>query len=148
MDLFKEIIGKQTNLDLKDIASEQLGNLLSWKEVSIDKDNKISITSKCVFYLAGQCANESLGLEIETLTLNGKTFVPSSTGEGSGLQSLTASTVMAGKNLSSAMKVWSYGEQLWLNIGIIPTEKKSTSQTTAGTSEEGEESTTWAGVWK
>jgi hypothetical protein len=29
MDLFKEIIGKQTNLDLKDIASEQLGNLLS-----------------------------------------------------------------------------------------------------------------------
>jgi hypothetical protein len=127
----------------------------SWKEIepSLDKWKKISIVSSCVFYLSGQCCNESIGLQIESISIKAldKSLIGgwenwAYTAEGTPVNTQEASTRIAGRNLSSAMKVGSYAEELWLGLSLIPTEKKDNSSTTTGTEEGGEGSTSEAGI--
>ncbi|MEI8007962.1 MAG: hypothetical protein WCI00_00495 [bacterium] len=40
----------------------------------VDSFKKINISTKRIFYLLGECGNESLGMQIEGITIN--TFIP------------------------------------------------------------------------
>ena len=47
-------------------------NLITNKKAEFTIDNKkinVTLNSKMVFYLLGECGNESLGLQIESLTV-------------------------------------------------------------------------------
>lgn len=114
-----------------------------------------------MFYLAGQCANESIGLQIDSITatklnviINNNGTYGGYTAEGTPIQKLSSSTTIAGRNLSSAMKVGSYAETLGINAGIVPTERigtplpeaQDTSTTQAGIDGVGDSSGTIANI--
>lgn len=69
----KTMVLEKFNLLLKNkgitITSDQLPALLKWESLSIDSWRKISIDISRVFYLLGECANESLGMKIEGIKI-------------------------------------------------------------------------------
>ena len=57
---------------LKDTTKETLATLellMQWKEITIDSWDKISIDMDWVFYLLGDCCNESLGMKIKNIKI-------------------------------------------------------------------------------
>ena len=65
---------KTTSADIE----PHLADFLSGKDITIkfdvDSFKKINISTKRMFYLLGECGNESLGVQIEGITIN--TFIP------------------------------------------------------------------------
>lgn len=138
----------ETGKPLND-RSNNLWKLLNWEEVSVDNwTKKVKIDLSWKFYLLGDCCNESIwaaigGISIRTPKENGSTWIRSA--EAKPEAKYTSSTQIAGRNLSSGMKVGSYGEEMWLNLSVVPTEQKWWSRTWAGV-ETQEDSHTWVGV--
>ena len=48
------------------------------------------------------------------------------------IENKVASTTIAGRNLSSSMKAWSYAEEVWVDLSLVKTEKKSDDESGAG----------------
>lgn len=51
------------------IMEKDIPTLLTWKYLSIDSFRKISIDITRMFYLLGECGNESLGMKIENINI-------------------------------------------------------------------------------
>lgn len=137
MKTFKERIttlckSKDITIDLeKDDAINQIidGTL------PIDNtDKKVRLNVDWVFYLLGECCNESLGMKIKGLDIITTTIVPvvPVIPDLPPVVTYESSTHIAGRNLSSGMKVGSYGENGEVNFGLIRTEKRDGSETVAG----------------
>lgn len=68
---------KDKNIDIKaDYLEKNLTNILTWKELAIDSFRKITINSSRMFYLLGECGNESLGMQLNGITIHEFTNVP------------------------------------------------------------------------
>jgi len=69
----KKMVVDKINLLLKKnnitITENQLPTLIKWDKLTIDSSTKISIDSNWVFYLLGECGNESFGMEIKGITI-------------------------------------------------------------------------------
>jgi hypothetical protein len=62
----------KTKYPTLDLSNNKLKDLIEKKETKVTIDNRdinIKIDSKMMFYLLGECANESLGIMIEKITV-------------------------------------------------------------------------------
>lgn len=62
---------KESNLSSK-LSDEDLKKLLKWEEIELDISNgkcKVMLDVKYVFYLMGECANESVGMQLWKLSI-------------------------------------------------------------------------------
>jgi hypothetical protein len=99
---------------------KQLELLIQWKEITIDSWDKISIDLDWVFYLLGDCCNESLGMKIKNIKI--QKFIPgtvvawryAATGITDkeykwGMDLYTKSHSISNRVITKEMKVWVKG---------------------------------------
>ena len=82
-----------------------------------------------------ECVNESIGLKILELTMEetkDENIYKKYDAQGVAIENKVASTTIAGRNLSSSMKAWSYAEEVWVDLSLVKTEKKSDDESGAG----------------
>lgn len=124
-----DMITKSINTQLPEwesnLTTDQIFDLLSWK--SLDIWEKIfTLNSECVFYLLWECANESVWLKINWLTIKTKTETPviidPTIKKESYWWSITPVDEYDGwidisaRNLSVAMVPWAYEHRFWINL--------------------------------
>ncbi len=73
MSLEKQFTKQWVSVSLKNSdytkTRDTLQQLLSWKEIKVASWEKIRIDISYIFYLLGECCNESLGIKINSLTI-------------------------------------------------------------------------------
>ena len=73
MSLEKQFTKQWVSVSLKNSdytkTRDILQQLLSWKEINVASWEKIHIDISYIFYLLGECCNESLGIKINSLTI-------------------------------------------------------------------------------
>jgi hypothetical protein len=69
----KKLVLEKINLLLKKdgitVTEKDLSTLLKTGELAIDSSKKISIDLKRIFYLLGECGNESFGVQINKISV-------------------------------------------------------------------------------
>jgi len=126
--------------DAKWFTKKEMFELLESENWTIthDIDNRkktITIKKEAVFYLMAECVNESIGLKILELTVEetkDENIYKKYDAQGVAIENKVASTTIAGRNLSSSMKAWSYAEEVWVDLSLVKTEKKSDDESGAG----------------
>jgi len=75
--IIKDSLQKQISIPNLKLTDDQLKDLLSWKNIDIDKWNtKIKLDIDYVFYLLWECANESIWINLKSVTISNKTENP------------------------------------------------------------------------
>ncbi len=95
---------------------ENLKKLLNWDELILDSSQKISIDIDYVFYLLGECVNESIGIDIKNITIS----------------SLQENIILPGKYTAEGTpdkiyeyETWVSGKIYSISSKVIPTEYKA-----------------------
>ena len=91
------------------ITADDLPTLIKWNELVIDSSNKIRIDSNWVFYLLGECGNESFGMEIKGITItsfrNNIPIAGEYTASGTPEKKYKSGTDISWKSHSNTMRV-------------------------------------------
>ncbi len=69
-DILKDTLQKQIWISELELSDEQLKQLLSWNHIDInDWKTRIKLDLDYVFYLLWECANESIGIDLKSITV-------------------------------------------------------------------------------
>lgn len=123
-------------IDLTGNKNTNLFKLLNWDELTIDNwTKKVRLETTAIFYLLWDCCNESIGLAIAGIKIQkpkegAMPWIRSA--EWAAKDKYKVSGGIVWRNLSSSMRVGSYGEEIWLNLSMTRTEKKGSDATTPG----------------
>ena len=70
-EILKKTLQKQINIDGLELTDDNLKNLLLWKSIDIlDQKVRIKLDLEYVFYLLWECANESIGINLEWIEVS------------------------------------------------------------------------------
>ena len=87
-EILKKTLEKQIDIDGLKLTDENLKELLSWNTIDIlDQKVKIKLNLEYVFYLLWECANESIGINLEWIEVSTK--IADSESESGGIESET-----------------------------------------------------------
>jgi len=120
-NIFKENNIYLSEQDLANNINDLLtGKDLIIKDLRIDSFKKISIDSGWIFYLLGECANESIGMQINGINITElkKTLTGEYTASGIPTKQYTGGTNVSFKSDSIASKVLTREERIGLKHNI------------------------------
>lgn len=124
LDMIKKAINQKLPKWEAIFSDNQVFELLSWKSLDI-WDKKYTLNSECVFYLLWECANESVWIKLNWLTIESKKTpwqIDPNIKKESYSWSITPIDEYSGwidlssRNLSVAMVPGAYEHRIWINL--------------------------------
>jgi len=120
------------------LSESNIIDLLSWKSLDIWWENNITISlnSAMSFYLLWECANESIGIKIDWISIKSKrwTWLLEEARESYAWEITPSDNYVwwievSSRNLSVPMVPWAYEHDIWINSSGRDKERKSSSTT-------------------